>query len=323
MELRATAAIERKNRAGKLVRQYSAVLAFLILLIFNLIFTNNFVAVNTLWNLIIQSFPIFITGIGMALVISTGGIDISVGSVSAISGVLLTKVLTTTSNVYVAILCGLLVAAIIGAFNGFFITKFKLQPIIVTLVMYISGRGIAQLINGGKTLTFYNIPFLSNVGVFRVGSIPIQLFIDIAFFALFYFIIRKTVFGLRVQSIGENRKAALLSGININTVTILVYIICSLLAGMTAIFEVSRASSADPTGLGDMLEMDTIAAVVIGGTSMSGGKINLVGMMFGAFTMQLITMTVNMQDIRFSYAMIFKALVILIALMVQQTSGKK
>ncbi len=308
---------------GQNIRKYGTIYAFLLLVMFNILFTRNFASMGTLWNLTIQVLPTMLTSLGMVLVISSGGIDISVGSVMAISAVTSGLVLTGKTPLLgtdtgMAVLAALVVALVLGLFNGVLVACFKIQPIIVTLILYIAGRGIAQLMNNGGTIVFYGNTF-TEIGLYRVGGlVPVQLFVSILFVWVIAFLLKKTTFGYYVQGIGENGKAARLSGIRTAQVLISVYVISALLAGMAGLFECSRASCADPNAIGQLAEMDAIAAVAIGGTSMNGGKARIMGTIFGALIIQLISIMVNMNNIPFAYSRIFKAAIIILAVYLQR-----
>ncbi len=305
------------------LKKFGAVYAFLLLIIVNAISNKNFLAINTMWNLVIQAFPIIITSLGMLFVISSGGIDVSVGSVMAVAGAMNAVIMNGIYPVFpqsiaLGIFMALLVALIFGFFNGFMISVFKMQPIIVTLTSYIIARGLAQLIANGKILSFSNTPF-NAVGILRLpGNVPIQFVIEIIFILIAAFILKRTVFGYQVQAIGENAQAARHCGIRTTQVQIAVYMISSFIAAIAGLLVSSRTSAADPTNLGALAEMDAIASVAIGGTSMSGGKSRILTTIISALIIQLITITINMNNIHYAYARVLKGLIIIVAVFIQQ-----
>ncbi len=309
------------------LKKFGVVYALLALVIVNTFMNDNFFKLNTFWNLSIQVLPIMLTALGMLLVISSGGIDISVGSVMAIaavmSGMVVTEKIPFVGNGILATwICAILISIVLGAFNGFIIAKFKIQPIIVTLILFIAGRGIAQLMNDGGTIVFYNNAF-SEIGLYRtIGNVPIQLFISTFFIILFIFVLKKTTFGTYVQAIGENSKGAKLSGVNTTKTIIAIYTISAFMAGIAGIMEASRASSADPNTIGQLAELDAIAAVAVGGTSMSGGKARIMGTIIGALLIQLVTITINMNNIPFAYSRILKAIIIIAAVYLQKEKAR-
>ncbi len=305
------------------IKKFGAVYAFLLLVIVNAISNENFLTVNTMWNLLIQAFPIIITSLGMLFVISSGGIDVSVGSVMAVAGALNAVIMngiydTFPQSMTLGLIMALVVSVLFGVFNGFMISVFKMQPIIVTLTTYIIARGLTQLIANGKILSFSNTPF-NEIGIMRLpGNVPIQFAIEVAFVLITAFIIKRTVFGYQVQAIGENPQAAKLCGIRTTKVQILVYMISAFIAAIAGLLVSSRTSAADPTNLGAVAEMDAIAAVAIGGTSMSGGKAKILTTVISAMIIQLITITINMNNIHYAYARVMKGLIIIIAVFIQQ-----
>lgn len=319
----AKAVAGRKPDLSAHLSKFGAAYAFLCIVIVDSLLNKNFLAVNTFWNLSIQVLPVLLTALGMLLVISTGGIDISVGSVMAVSGVLCARFLTGQTalaggNMWIAMAAGLAAATLIGAFNGALVAFFRIQPIIVTLVLYIAGRGMAQLMCDGSTIAFYGTDF-NDMGLARLpGSIPLQLAVEILFAVVVAFLIKKSTFGYYVQAIGENAIASTISGIRTKGVLIAVYAISGFMAGMSGLFTAARSSCADPNTLGSLAEMDAIAAVAIGGTSMNGGKSRIMGTVFGALIIQLITITINMNNIHYAYARVLKGLIIVIAVYLQR-----
>ena len=302
-------------RINEHLKKFGAVYAFLLLVIINAISNKHFLAINTLWNLLIQSFSIIITALGMLFVISSGGIDVSVGSVMAVAGAMNAVIMNGIYPVFPkSIALGIFMALLVSLLFGFF----KMQPIIVTLTTYIIARGLAQLIANGKILSFSNTPF-NAVGIMRLpGNVPIQFVIEIVFILIAAFILKRTVFGYQVQAIGENPQAARLCGIRTTQVQIMVYMISAFIAAIAGLLVSSRTSAADPTNLGALAEMDAIASVAIGGTSMSGGKSRIMTTIISALIIQLITITINMNNIHYAYARVMKGLIIIIAVYIQQ-----
>ncbi|MDF2614416.1 MAG: transporter permease [Clostridia bacterium] len=295
-----------------LLNKYATPILLVLLIAVNAIFTPNFANVNTMWNILIQMTTILLTALGMTLVIASGGIDISVGSVMAISSIVTAKSLGF--GVVPAVILGLLISAVCGVFIGFIIARFKIQPIIVTLPMMIGIRGIAQVINDSQLLNF-NEPAFSFLGTYKFGgSVPIQVFIMIIVSASVYFIANKMSFGRYVQAMGDNYKASRLTGINTFMVTISIYMISATLAGFAGIIETARLSAADANAIGKLMELDAIAAVAVGGTPMNGGRPNVIGTIFGVLIIQIITVAVNMNNIPYTYSLVLKAIVIILAL---------
>ena len=296
--------------------KYGALVLLLLLIIINSIMTPNFFKVATMWNILIQVTSIMLVGLGMTVVISSGGIDISVGAMMAIASIVGAKLLWL--GVVPAIIIALLVAGCFGLFSGFLIAHFKIQPMIVTLGMMIAGRGIAQVINDAMLLNFTN-PQFSSIGQSKLfGVVPIQVFIMAIAIAIIYFVVKRMKFGRYVQSMGDNYKASRLSGINTFVTTLVIYGLCAVFAGAAGLIETARLSAADANAVGKFIELDAIASVAVGGTPLSGGKANIFGTIVGALMMQIITVSVNMNNIPHSYSIVIKSIIIILALYIQR-----
>jgi len=306
------------------LQKYGSLLLFFTLIIANVLFTNNFLKLSSLWNMLLQVFPVMLISMGITLVIATGGIDISVGSTMALVSMVVTKlIIQQNMSIAPAIVIAITIGLSYGMFNGFFISKFKIQPIIVTLILMIAGRGIAQVLNNGVIISFYNNDF-ANLGVYRIGGVvPVQTVIMLIVITATYFIVSKTVLGVYIEAVGDNKNAAVLSGINEVLTIIFVYVFCSLLVGVASVFETSRLCSADPNNIGKLIELDCIAAVAVGGTKMTGGKSKVIGTVIGALIMQLITTTINMNNIQYEFSLVIKSLLIVSVLYIQKEKGRR
>ena len=309
----------KKMKLNEVVRIYGALIVLLVLLLVNSIVTPNFLHMNTIWNILIQAFAVIIISLGMTLVIATGGIDISVGSTMALSSIIFAKLLVTYEmNIFVALLAALAAACVFGLFNGVLVGILDFQPIVATLILMISGRGIAQQFNNGVVISFYGNAF-AQVGIYRIGGVvPIQVVLAAVSVLVMVFIAKRTTFGMYVQAIGDNRQASHLVGLKTSFVLIMTYVICAFLSGAAACFETLRLCSADPNNIGNNIELDCVAAVAIGGTSMSGGKAVIWGTVVGALVMQLITTMMNMNNIFYAYGLVIKAVIIIVALYLQK-----
>jgi ribose transport system permease protein len=309
---------ESKKGLPSILKNFSAPIILALLIIFNMIVTPNFVAVQTFWNLIVQSCECILVAAGMTLVISSGGIDISVGAIMALSGVVCEKLIETTGQVAIGITGGILASILIGIFNGFMIGKFKIQPIIITLITMMAGRGIAQVITDGNIL-FVRDPFVVGLGTDRLFTIrmPIQIIFIIIAIALVFLITNRTVIGSYIQTLGDNSTAARLSGVNTLLTIIFVYGMSGLFSGIAGIVQAARVSIADPNQLGKLGELTAIASVAIGGTSMAGGRARIIGSLFGAFLLTLITITFNMNNIPASYSQVIITILIILAVYFQ------
>jgi ribose/xylose/arabinose/galactoside ABC-type transport system permease subunit len=296
---------------------YGALAALVLLIIANAIFTRNFLDVNNLWNILLQVSPTMLVAVGMTLVIATGGIDLSVGSVMAIAASM--AAINLDSGVAIAVLLALLVSAAVGTLNGTLISVFRIQPIIVTLAVLIAGRGLAQIPSEGRLVEFKGrYPVFETLGTGYVGPIPVQVLVMILVVGLAIFIMRATSFGRYVVAVGGNEAASRLAGVKVHRTKITVYALSGLLAGLAGLIESARGGASDPSNVGLGIELDAIAAVVIGGTSLTGGRATIFGTVVGALMMQVITTSFNMQGIEFSWSLVLKAAIIIIAVYVQR-----
>lgn len=301
--------------------RYASVILLFVMIIFNGFYTKNFIALNTFWNLLIHSSTVILVGLSMTLVISSGGIDISVGSTMAIAGMLAVKLLPVTGTIP-AVVISLIAGSLFGVLNGLIIAYFRIQPIIVTLATMMAGRGVAQIIGDGYILPFQD-DLLSSLGILRIGGVvPIQVVYIVAFVIIFILLSQYTVFARRVEAIGDNRRAAWLAGINIEANTVAVYMINGFMSAVAGIVIIARANAADPDTIGKAFELNAIAAVAIGGTAMSGGKAKILGTVLGALILQLITITINMNGISYDWSLIFQTIVIILFVFIQNVTQK-
>ncbi len=304
---------------------YGALAALLLLVVFNLIFTGNFVTEQTLYVNLTQVATVVIVATGMTLVIATGGIDLSVGSLMAIAGALAPIIFLSSIPPFsdplvgniLAFVIPVLVAGAFGLFNGTLITRFKIQPIIATLVLFIAGRGIAQVLTNGNLQAFKN-PGFQYIGLGRPLGIPLQVILMLAVVALFAWIMRVTIFGRYVLAVGGNEAAARLAGVPVSRVKLAVYGISGLLSGIAGLIVIARNSSSDANLVGLDMELDAIAAVAVGGTPLTGGRATVVGTLIGALIIQLIRYTLLVHGVPDAAARIVKAAIILLAVYVQR-----
>jgi ribose/xylose/arabinose/galactoside ABC-type transport system permease subunit len=295
---------------------YGTLIALALLLAFNIAFTRNFVTLQTLNVNLTQVCTIVIVGLGMTLVIGTGGIDLSVGSLMAIAGALV-----PIGNIYVgvalAMAVSVLAAGILGVFNGWLVARFRIQPIVATLVLFIAGRGIAQVMTNGNLQTF-TTPQFQWIGLSRPFGIPAQVIIMAVMVVVFAWALRRTVFGRSILAIGGNERAAALSGIAVRRIKLAVYGISGLCAGLAGLIVIAINSSSDANLVGLGMELDAIAAVAVGGTSLSGGRASIVGTLLGALTIQLVRYTLLANGVPDAAAQVIKAAIIALAVWLQQ-----
>lgn len=302
-----------KLRMMTILIEYSAAIVLTFLVIFNMLFTPNFAQYSMFTTICIQMASTVIVSLGMTWAIASGGIDISVGSVMAVASMVSVKLLDY--GVFTAVLVGLVVGIVAGSCIGTIISKCNIQPIIVTLPFMIALRGVAQILNDSKILRFDNETYAAIARTkFGDMQIPIQIPIMIVIIAIMWIITNKTTFGRKVEALGDNQEASRLAGVNTFIVTVVIYGTVGLLSAFAGILETARLYASDANSLGDGFEMDVIAAVAIGGTSMTGGKPNIMGSVFGAVIMQILNTMINMNNISYEYSMVVKAVIIIVAL---------
>ncbi len=298
-------------------------LALLALLLYNALFTPNFLNAQTLNVNLTQVATVVIVGVGMTLVIATGGIDLSVGALMAISGALAPMLFVNPPlgspalGVGLAYLLPILAAGAFGLFNGALITRFRIQPFIATLILFIAGRGVAQVLTNGNLQTFRN-PAFQYVGLGRPLGVPFQVIVMLLLVALFAWILRRTVFGRYVLAVGGNESAARLSGVPVSGVKLAVYGLSGLLAGLAGLVVIAINSSSDANQVGQNMELDAIAAVAVGGTPLTGGRASVLGTLLGALILQLIRYTLLANGVPDAAALVVKAAIIIVAVYVSR-----
>jgi ribose/xylose/arabinose/galactoside ABC-type transport system permease subunit len=305
-------------------RRYAALTALIALLAFNFAVTPHFASWQTLNVNLTQVATIVIVSVGMTLVIATGGIDLSVGSLMAISGALAPLIFLSpfgrshpALGNALAFIVPVGVAGLFGWFNGWFITRFQVQPIVGTLVMFIAGRGIGQVLTNGNLQVFKN-PTFQFVGLGRIFGVPCQVVIMLALVAAAAWTLRRTLFGRQILSVGGNERAARLAGVPVASVQRWVYAISGLCAGIAGLVVVSINSSSDANLVGLGMELDAIAAVAVGGTPFTGGQATVVGTLIGALLIQLVRYTLLANGVPDAAALVVKGAIIAGAVWSQQ-----
>ena len=290
--------------------------ALALLVAFNLAFTANFATVGNLRLQLIQVVPVAIVALGMALVIGTEGIDLSVGATMAIAAALLPLYLGY--GPWVAIPIALAAGGVVGLVNGGLVAFVGVQPIVATLGLLVAGRGIALVIAQGRLTELFD-PTLAAIGTDRVAGIPITVLVAAAVAGLVGLVVRRTTFGRRVVAIGGNREASVLAGLPVRRTLVLVYVLSGLLAALAGILDTARLSAADPSFVGLLIELSAITAVVVGGTPLSGVRVRILGTLAGALLMQLISATLIKHDLPDSTARMIAAAIIVAAVYLQRT----
>jgi galactofuranose transport system permease protein len=294
---------------------YGALAALVLLLVVNSVFTPNFFDLNNFRNILLQVAPTVLVATGMTLVIATGGIDLSVGSVMAIASAVAATQLDRGAGL--AMLLALAVATGAGAFNGALISGFRIQPIIVTLALLIAGRGVAQVFSGGNLVPFSS-PSFEYLGKGVVAGVPVQVIVMVVAVAVAVFLMRATAFGRYVVSVGGNEAAARLAGVKVHRTKITVYALSGLLAGLAGLIDTARLGASDAQKVGLNIELDAIAATVVGGTPLTGGRATVLGTLVGALIMQVITTGFVMNGISYSWSLVIKAAIIVVAVYIQR-----
>ncbi|ATB41445.1 sugar ABC transporter permease [Cystobacter fuscus] len=293
--------------------------ALAALLVFNLLFTPGFARLElrdgrlfgTLVDIFQNGAPVMLLSVGMTLVIALGGIDLSVGSVMALSGAVAALLMTEQGqSVPVAVLAALALAVGVGAFNGALVAYGGIQPIIVTLVMLVMGRGLAQALTHDQKIRF-EVPAFEFIGNGTVLGLPFPIFLVAALALLVGLMLTRTAAGLYLEAMGSNPRAARLCGLRVHVIRLVAHMTCSLCAGLAGLIAAADIKEADVANAGLYLELDAILAVVLGGTSLTGGRANLVGSLIGATFIQTLTTMLQMRGVITEHTLIIKAAVAL------------
>ncbi|GAA2871100.1 ABC transporter permease [Streptosporangium fragile] len=317
-------------------RLFWPALVLVLLLLLNVLFTDGFLSIQMrdghLYGSVIDIFrfgaPLILVAVGMTLVIATGGIDLSVGSVVAISGALSCLWISGLDDqngvggVLVAVGLALALSLVLGVWNGFLVAGAGIQPIIATLILMVAGRGLAQLITDGQIITVNSAPYKLIGGGYWL-TLPFGIIVVLVVLALTAFLTRRLALGLLIESVGGNAEASRLAGIRSRSVIIMVYMFAALCAGIAGLMISSNVSSADGNNAGLWIELDAILAVVIGGTSLSGGRFSLGGTVLGALIIQTLTTTIYSIGVPPETTLLFKALVVTVVCLLQSPAFRE
>jgi ribose/xylose/arabinose/galactoside ABC-type transport system permease subunit len=297
------------------LRDNGVYLAIALLVLFNLIFTENFATVANLNTQLVQVAPVLIVALGMALVIGTEGVDLSVGSVMAIAAAVLPLYLGY--GLVPAVAVALVGGALCGLFSGTLVAVVGIQPIVATLALLVGGRGLALVLAHGQLKDIRNRTLL-DLGAGKAFGIPIVVLIAVALTVLVALLVRYTTFGRQLVAVGGNRAASVLAGLPVRRVLIVTYIISGVLAAVAGIVATARLTASDPSAIGQLYELSAITAVVVGGTPLSGGRVRILGTVAGALLMQLIAATLIKHDLPSSIAQMVQAGIIVAAVYMQR-----
>ncbi|MGJ4728343.1 ABC transporter permease [Luteimonas sp. SDU101] len=313
-------------------------LALALLLLGNGLFNPGFLALEwrdgrlfgNLVDIANRAAPLILVSLGMTLVIAVRGLDISVGAVLAIAATVAAWTITrmTASGggglgpLFAAVGAALLAAALCGVWNGLLVVKVGMQPIIATLILMVAGRGVAQLVSDGQILTIYYAPYAFIGGGFLFG-LPFALFVVAALFVALKLLLGRTALGLFIRAIGHNPLAAHVAGVRARSITLWLYVFSGFCAGLAGLLVSSNVASADANNAGQLLELDAILAVALGGTALAGGRFSLAGSLVGALIIQTLTTTIYAIGVPPQVNLVVKALLVLAVLLLQSPEFRR
>ena len=308
-------------------RAFWPILALVLILMGNRLIAPDFFAIEmvegqgrysgSLIAILIRGAPVILLSIGMTLVIATKGIDLSVGAVIAICGAIAAVLVSTTElNPILIIFISIAAGALCGLWNGILVAWFDIQPIVATLILMVSGRGIAQLITGGQ-IAIFNDETLAFVGTGVVGGIQFPIYLCIAVFIVVVLLVRRTAIGLLIEAVGANDRASYYAGIKATQIKLFAYIVSGICAALAGLILTADIKGADANNAGLWLELDAILAVVIGGTSLNGGRFFLGLSVIGALIIQSVETGILQSGLPPTFNLVVKAIVILTVLLLQ------
>ncbi|TKK81162.1 ABC transporter permease [Herbidospora galbida] len=291
------------------LQRYGVYAAVVVLFAFNAVFTPHFLAADNFRTQLVQVAPIVIVALGMALVIGTEGIDLSVGSVMALAASMVALYLGY--GALPAIAMALLAGALVGAAGGVLVAVVGVQPIVATLALLVGVRGLANVFL--PQLREFTNPTLVAIGSDSVAGVPIVVLVAVVLVAAVAFLVRRTTFGRQLVAVGGNRTASRLSGLPVRRILLTVYVLAGVLAAVAGVLATSRLQASDPTSLGLFMELSAITAVVVGGTPLTGGRVRVLGTVMGALLMQLLQATLIKHNLPQSWTQMAQAVIILAA----------
>ena len=295
---------------GPWLQRYGVYAAVAVLVAFNLAFTANFLSAANLRTQLVQAAPVCIVALGMALVIGTEGVDLSVGSLMALAAALIPLYLGY--GALPAVVVALVVGLLAGTFSGLLVAKVGIQPIVATLALLVGGRGLALVIAGGQLRDVRDPAFLA-LGNSDVLGVPVAVLVAAVLAVVVGLLVGRTTFGRHLVAVGGNRSAARLAGLPVSRVLIGVYAISGVLAAVAGVLATARLGAGDPANTGLLMELSAITAVVVGGTPLSGGRVRILGTVAGALLMQLVSATLIKNNLPNSTAQMVQAAIIVVA----------
>lgn len=310
----------KNKKINNKVFDYGIVMFLICLIVIFSLSNKYFFTFNNITNILRQISIVGISTVAMTMVILTGGIDLSVGSMLALSAIMLAKMMTSGINMFIAIPITLVLGVVMGCFNGFLINKIKISPLISTLGTMTIYRGITYIVTSG--LPVYGFPKgFSFIGQGYIGKIPVPVFILVGVYIVGFIILYMTKFGVHVYGIGGSEKASLLSGIKVNKVKYKVYALSGFLAALAGVVSLSRINSGVPN-MGNGFELDVVTAVVLGGVSVNGGVGKLSGVIIGCLIIGILSNGMILLNIGEYYQMVVKGVVLLVAVGIDNYTKK-
>ena len=341
-----------KNRTSLLLRFRESrifwpLIALVLIFIFDGIYAPGFFRIGiveghlygNLIDVVNNGAPLVLVAIGMTMVIATGGVDLSVGAVIAISAamgavlinpafgneLISNEILTenvTKTPLWLIIIANLSAGTVCGLWNGFLVSRAKIQPMVATLILMVAGRGIAQLITNGQIMTIYYTPYFYFGNGFILG-IPVAVYIVIGVLILAWLLVRKTSIGLFVESVGINATSTYYSGISEKNVKLLAYTFCGFCSAIAGLILSSYVHSTDANNIGLNYELDAILSVVIGGTLMAGGRFSLLASVIGALVIRTFTITMYTVGVPANSLLAAKAVLVLLVILLYSDQARK
>ena len=310
-------------------------LALAVLLVVNLVATPSFFSLRmqdghlygSLVDILRNGAPVLLVALGMTLVIATRGIDLSVGAIAAIAGAVACVSIagsgqeSAAGTAVVAMSTALGVCVLLGLWNGFLVAVLGIQPIIATLVLMTAGRGLAMLVTDGQITTVDN-PLFRSLGAGFFATLPVAILVALAVFAVTAALTRRTALGMLIEAVGINPEASRLAGVRSRTIIWTVYVFAAFCAGIAGLMIASNTSAADANNAGLWIELDAILAVVIGGTSLAGGKFSLTGTLVGALFIQTLATTIPTIGIPAETNYLFKAVAVIAVCLLQSPQAR-
>jgi galactofuranose transport system permease protein len=299
-----------RDRLLRWMRSNAVWLAIVLVVIVDAVVINNFFSVSNARVQLYAVTPTFVTALGMAVVIGTKGIDLSVGAVIALASAIVPIALP--HGIALVLLLVLVGGALSGAVVGGMVAVARVQPIIASLSIMIGLRGLAVIINGASDKPV-NDPFIVGLGTGLWLRLPRMAFVAVVLALFVAFLVRRTTFGRSLTAIGDNREAAQLAGLPVRRVLILVYVLSGVMAAIAGLMVTGYQSQATPSAAGMSFELFAITAVVVGGTPLEGGEVRIFGTAAGAVLMQLITASLTQEQVQSDYLLIVQGAIVLLA----------